>query len=51
MKTRPAESVHLVYQYLLLEGSRAEYYVIGMKVAFSKNEKRIAPFTHSPLAF
>ena len=28
--TRPAESVHLVYQYLL-EGSRAEYYVIWMK--------------------
>ena len=36
VKTRPAESVHLVYQYLLLESSRAEYYVIWMKGGFFK---------------
>ena len=34
VKTRPAETVHLVYQYLLSEGSRAEYYVIWMKGGF-----------------
>ena len=36
VKTRPPESVHLVYEYLLLEGSGAEYYVIWMKSGFFK---------------
>ena len=36
VKTRPTESVHLVYQYLLSEGSKAEYYVIWMKCGFFK---------------
>ena len=51
VKARPDETVHLIYQYLLLEGIGSEHYVIWMQGGFFKSEKRVAPCTHSPLAF